>query len=122
MVAGSVGAVAAKLLASVMYLLLLLLLAVSVFCIAWGLWIGYRDRHAVRPAEAAVPTPPDEDVLIFDRVTLGLTGLPRLNDPKALQAAEAEVMQQVGEQYGLSSAEVEAIYRRVWQWKHGIRW
>ncbi|MCH7896683.1 MAG: hypothetical protein IH782_07300 [candidate division NC10 bacterium] len=113
---------AAKLLASVMYLLLLLLLAVSVFCIAWGLWRGYRDRHAVRPDEAAVPTPPDEDVLIFDRVTDGLSQIPNPDDPRALWAAHKEVMQSVGEQYGLKSAQVGVIYWRVWQWKHGIRW
>jgi len=93
--------------------LLFLLLAVSLFSVACGLWIGYRDRQPAHSSEAVVSPLPDEDLLIFDRVTSGISELPRLNDPKAFQAALAGVMQEVGEQYGLSSLDVEKIYWRA---------
>src|SRR3970282_57906 len=95
--------------------LLFLLLAVSLFSVAYGLWIGYRDRQPAHSSDGVVPALPDEDMLIFDRVTAGLSGLPRLNDLRAMEAARAEVMQKVGEQYGLSSGQGEAIYwRGLW--------
>lgn len=93
--------------------LLFLLLAVSLFSVAYGLWIGYRGRQPAHSSEAVVSPLPDEDLLIFDRVTSGISELPRLNDPKAFQAALAGVMQEVGEQYGLSSLDVEKIYWRA---------
>ena len=93
--------------------LLFLLLAVSLFSVAYGLWIGYRGRQPAHSSEAVVSPLPDEDLLIFDRVTSGISELPRLNDPKAFQAALAGVMQKVGEQYGLSSLDVEKIYWRA---------
>jgi hypothetical protein len=102
-----------------MDLLILCLVGVSVLCIACGLWRGYRDRHAARRTQETVSTPPDEEILIFDRVTEGLSELPDLDDPAAFWAAHKEVMQTVGEQYGLKSAEVGVIYWRVWRWKHG---
>jgi len=101
--------------------LLFLLLAVSLFSVAYGLWIGYRDRQLAHSSEAVVSTLPDEDLLIFDRVTSGISELPRLNDPKAFQAALAGVMQEVGEQYGLSSAQVEKIYWRARRSTHRPR-
>jgi hypothetical protein len=101
--------------------LLFLLLAVSLFSVAYGLWIGYRDRQPAHSSEAVVSTLPDEDLLIFDRVTSGISELPRLNDPKAFQAALAGVMQEVGEQYGLSSLDVEKIYWRARRSTHRPR-
>ena len=101
--------------------LLFLLFAVSLFSVAYGLWIGYRDRQPAHSSEAVVSALPDEDLLIFDRVTAGLSELPRLNDLRAMEAARAEVMQQVGEQYGLSSGQVEGIYWRVWRFTHRPR-
>lgn len=101
--------------------LLFLLLAVSLFSVGYGLWIGYRDRQSVHSSEAVVSAPPDEDLLIFDRVTSGISELPRLNDPKAFQAALAGVMQEVGEQYGLSSLDVEKIYWRARRSTHRPR-
>jgi hypothetical protein len=101
------------------YLLLLLLLGVSVCCLVVGIWVGFRDRWRGRVTETALSPVPDEDLLIFDRVTSRLSGLPRFDDPRALQAAQAEVMQAVGEQYGLSAADVEAIYWRVLRWTGG---
>ena len=108
-----------------MDLLILILIAVSLVSLACGLWLAYRDLYRVREDARPVPappTPPDEDILIFDRVTAALGKRPRMTDPRAVQAVEAEVMQEVGEQYGLSAADVETIYRRIWQWRHGIRW
>ena len=99
-------------------LLLFFLVSVSVFSLGCGLWIGYRDLTSTRPSEGAASTPPDEDVMIFDRVTEGLAQLPSLNDPGALWAAQKDVKQRVGEQYGLKSAEVGIIYWRVWHWKN----
>ncbi len=101
--------------------LLFLLLAVSLFSVAYGLWIGYRDRQPAHSSEAVTPALPDEDMLIFDRVTSGISELPRLNDPKAFQAALAGVMQEVGEQYGLSSLDVEKIYWRARRSTHRPR-
>lgn len=102
-----------------MNLLILALLGMSVLCLVCGLWIGYRDRHRGRQRREAVSTPPDEEILIFDRVTEGLSQIPGLDDPGAFWAAHKEVMQRVSEQYGLKSAEVGVIYWRVWRWKHG---
>ena len=101
--------------------LLFLLLAVSLFSVAYGLWIGYRGRQPAHSSEAVVSPLPDEDLLIFDRVTAGLSQLPRLNDPKAFQAALAGVIQEVGEQYGLSSLDVEKIYWRARRSTHRPR-
>ena len=101
--------------------LLFLLLAVSLFSVAYGLWIGYRDRQPAHSSEAVVSPLPDEDLLIFDRVTSGISELPRLNDPKAFQAALAGVMQKVGEDYGLSSLDVEKIYWRARRSTHRPR-
>ena len=101
--------------------LLFLLLAVSLFSVACGPWIGYRDRQPAHSSEAVMPTLPDEDLLIFDRVTSGISELPRLNDPKAFQAALAGVIQEVGEQYGLSSLDVEKIYWRARRSTHRPR-
>jgi hypothetical protein len=92
---------------------LLVLVAGSVFCLGRGLWIGYRDLYPARPPQSAMPQLPDEELLIFDRVTSRISELPRLNDPKAFQAALAGVMQKVGEEYGLSSLDVEKIYWRA---------
>jgi hypothetical protein len=102
-----------------MDLLVLFLLGASVLCLVCGLWIGYRDRARGRQTREAVSTPPDEEILIFDRVTEGLSQIPGLDDPGALWAAKKEVIQRVADQYGLKSADVGLIYRRVWQWKHG---
>ena len=91
----------------------LVLLVGSLVCLGRGLWIGYRDLHPHHQEQVAMPQLPDEELLIFDRVTSGISELPRLNDPKAFQVGLGRVMQQVGEQYGLSSVEVEKIYWRA---------
>lgn len=54
-------------------------------------------------------------------MSAGLSQLPRVEDPKALQEAQAEVMRKVGEQTNLSGTEVESIYWRVWRWKRENR-
>lgn len=119
MVAGPVGAVSIGFLTPIMDLVILSLLGVSVLCLVCGLWRGYRDRTAARRTREAVSTPPDEEILIFDRVTEGLSELPALSDPGALWNAHKEVMQRVGQEYGLKSGDVGLIYWRVWRWKHG---
>jgi len=101
--------------------LLVLLFAVSLFSVGYGLWIGYRDRHFAPAYEPVVPSLPDEDLLIFDRVTAELSALPPLNNLRAMEAARADVMQKVGEQYGLSPTQVETIYWRVWRSIHRPR-
>jgi hypothetical protein len=101
-------------------LILPFLLLVCIFGLGFGLGMAYQESRASRQAGPAVPEPGDEEMLIFDRVTLGLSKLPNnIEEPKALDAAQTDVMHQVGEQYGLSAAKVEKIYRRVWHWKHG---
>ncbi|MCH7896620.1 MAG: hypothetical protein IH782_06980 [candidate division NC10 bacterium] len=57
-----------------MYLVTLLLLAVSVFYLGCALWIGYRDLYPFRPDETTVSTPPDEELPLFDQVNLGHAG------------------------------------------------
>jgi len=119
-VAGSVGAVTIGFLTPMMDLVILSLLGVSVLCLVCGLWRGYRDRTAARRMHQGVSTtPPDEEILIFDRVTERLSELPALGDPGTLWAAHKEVMQRVGQEYGLKSSDVGLIYWRVWRWKHG---
>ncbi len=100
-------------------LTLLLLLLAFVFSLGFGLGTAYQERRAFHRAGPATPGPGDEEMLIFDRVTLGLSQLPPIEEPKALDAAQTDVMRHVGDQYGLSATEVERIYRRVWHWKHG---
>lgn len=100
-------------------LILLLLLLACVFGLGFGLGMAYQERRASRQEGRPVPDPGDEEMLIFDRVTLGLSRLPNIEEPQALDAAQTEVMREVGQHYGLSAAEVERIYRRVWHWKHG---
>lgn len=119
MVAGPVGAVSIGFLTPIMDLVILSLLGVSVLCLVCGLWRGYRDRTAARRTQEAVSTPPDEEILIFDRVTEGLSELPALSDPGALWNAHKEVTQRVGREYGLKPGDVGLIYWRVWRWKHG---
>ena len=100
-------------------LILAFLLLVAVFGLGFGLGMAYQERRVSRQAGPAAPEPGDEEMLIFDRVTLGLSKLPNIEEPEALDAAQTDVMRQVGAQYDLSAAEVERIYRRVWHWKHG---
>ncbi len=100
-----------------MNLAILGLLGVSLLCLVCGLWIGYRDRRRGRQRRKVV-LPTDEEILIFDRVTEGLSQIPTLDNPGALWSAKKEVMERVGEQYGLKSGEVGVIYWRVWRWRH----
>jgi hypothetical protein len=104
-----------------MHLFLLVLVVGSVCCLGRGLWIGYRDLYPDRPQQGAMPELPDEELLIFDRVTSGISELPRLNDPKAFQDALGGVMQEVGQQYGLTSLDVEKIYWRARRSTHDPR-
>ncbi len=99
--------------------LILLLLAVSGFCLVYGFWVGRRDRSAARQAREAFSAPPDEEILIFERVTDELSQLPHLEAPGVLWTAQKNVMRRVGEHYGVKPAEVGIIYWRVWLWKHG---
>lgn len=99
-------------------LLLILILIISAFCLGCGLGMGYREAQSIRPAG---PEPGDEELLIFDRVSTALSELPPMEDKRALQDAEAEVMRRIGNRYGLGSEEVQAIYRKVWRWKSGRR-
>ncbi|MFQ5801988.1 MAG: hypothetical protein ACE5JQ_03710 [Candidatus Methylomirabilales bacterium] len=102
-------------------LILLFLLLLCIFCLGFGLGIAYQERRASRQSGPAFLEPGDEEVLIFDRVTFGLSRLPHIEDAKALEDAQTKVMREVGEQYGLSAAAVEAAYRRVWHRKHGAQ-
>lgn len=102
-------------------LVLALLLVVFVFCLGFGLGMGYREKYPLLPDHPVIPAPADEEIMIFERVTFALSQLPSIEEPKALHASHDEVMRSVGEQYGLRSDEVEAIYRRVWNWRHGNR-
>lgn len=52
--------------------ILLLLLAVSIFCLGYGLWLGWWDLHPVRPNAAASSTALDHETPICDRPNLRL--------------------------------------------------
>ncbi len=104
-----------------MNFLLLVLLLVCIFCLGFGLGMAYQEKHRSRQALSATPEPGDDEVLIFDRVTFGLSRLPNIEEAKAFEDPQTEVMREVGEQYGLSGAAVAAIYRRVWHKKYGAQ-
>ncbi|HZX61377.1 MAG TPA: hypothetical protein VFF51_06505 [Candidatus Methylomirabilis sp.] len=104
-----------------MHIALLLLLVLSVTCVVYGLWLGYRGQSPGQANDGGDTNLLDEELQIFDKVSAGLSQLPRVEDPKALQEAQAEVMRKVGEQSNLSATEVESIYWRVWRWKRGNR-
>jgi len=99
-------------------LLLVFILVISAFCLGFGLGMGYRETQSLPQAG---PEPGNEELLVFDRVTTALSELPPMEDKRALQEAEAEVMQRIGDRYGLGPDEVQAIYRKVWRWKYGRR-
>ena len=96
----------------------MLILVISTFCLGFGLGMGYREVHPIRQAG---PEPGDEELLVFDRVSTALSELPPIENERALQATEVEVMQRIGNRYGLGLEEVQAIYRKVWRWKYGRR-
>lgn len=100
-------------------LAILLLLMVFIFCLGFGLGMLYREVYPLFQRRHAPVEPKDEEIMIFDRVSDELSQLPQIEEPKALEAAQAEVMRSVGERYALRAEEVETIYQRVWQWKHG---
>ena len=96
---------------------ILLLLMVFIFCLGFGLGMLYREIYPLFQRHR--PEPRDEEIMIFDRVSDALSQLPPIEEAKAFEAAQAAVMRSVGERYALRADEVGAIYRRVWQWKHG---
>ncbi len=51
--------------------LALLVLVFSVFCLGYGLWLGYWDLYPFGRDDAAVLTLRDEDLPFFERATLG---------------------------------------------------
>ncbi|MFQ5840497.1 MAG: hypothetical protein ACE5HK_07230 [Candidatus Methylomirabilales bacterium] len=69
-------------------------------------------RDAAR-AGLGTPEPADDELLLFDRVTAGLSALPLVEDPARYPEAEERVMAEVAARYGLTPAEVQQIYRRV---------
>lgn len=83
--------------------------------------MAYQEKYGSRQALSATPEPGDDEILIFDRVTFGLSRLPHIEEATAFEDAQNEVMREVGEQYGLSAAAVDATYRRVWHKKHGAQ-
>lgn len=104
-----------------MNFLLLVLLLACIFCLGFGLGMAYQEKYRSRQALSATPEPGDDEILIFDRVTFELSRLPHIEDAKAFEDAQTEVMREVGEEYGLSAAAVDAIYRRVWHKQYGAQ-
>ncbi len=99
-------------------LILLVLLLLCVFCLGCGLGMASQERHARRQKLPGTPEPGDEEIMIFDRVTFGLSRLPPIEEPQALEKAQTDVMCHIAQEYGLTTATVEAIYRRVWHRTH----
>ncbi|HEV8663805.1 MAG TPA: hypothetical protein VGT06_11820 [Candidatus Methylomirabilis sp.] len=67
------------------------------------------------------PPPADEEVMIFDRVSLGISKLPLFASHTEYEVAERGVMASVAKRYGLTSDQVAETYRKVhaWKWRHG---
>lgn len=77
--------------------------------------------EAARAAAGSLPgkdaAPPDEEVMIFDRVSLGISKLPLFASHREYEVAERGVMASVAERYGLTAEQVAETYRKVHAWK-----
>lgn len=76
-----------------------------------------QDEQMLLTASASLLAPRDDEMLIFDRVTLALSHLPFLADPVEAEKAQRQAMKVVGETYGLTYEQVLETYLKVWQWK-----
>lgn len=67
------------------------------------------------------PPPTDDEVMIFDRVSLGISKLPLFASHSEYEVAERGVMASVAKRYGLTPEQVAETYRKVhaWKWRQG---
>lgn len=82
-------------------------------------WEAARAAAGSHPGKDAAPT--DEEVMLFDRVSLGISKLPLFASHRQYEVAERGVMASVAERYGLTAEQVAEIYRKVhaWKWRQG---
>lgn len=77
--------------------------------------------RAVAGGPGEEPAPADDEVMIFDRVSLGISKLPLFASHNEYEVAERGVMASVAQRYGLSPEQVAETYSKVhaWKWRHG---
>ncbi len=81
---------------------------------------GWNAAGAAPGGPGKAPAPMDDEIMIFDRVSLGISKLPLFSSHKEFEVAERSVMVSVAERYGLSPEQVAETYRKVhaWNWRH----
>ncbi|MBI2081388.1 MAG: hypothetical protein HY575_03230 [candidate division NC10 bacterium] len=82
-------------------------------------WEAARAAAGSPAGKDAAPT--DEEVMLFDRVSLGISKLPLFASHREYEVAERGVMASVAERYGLTAEQVADTYRKVhaWKWRQG---
>lgn len=82
-------------------------------------WEAARAAAGSLPGKDAAPS--DEEVMIFDRVSLGISKLPLFASHREYEVAERGVMGSVAQRYGLTAEQVAETYRKVhaWKWRQG---
>lgn len=81
----------------------------------------WETARAAAGGPAGESAPTDDEVMIFDRVSLGISKLPLFASHREYEVAERGVMASVAERYGLTPEQVAQTYRKVhaWKWRHG---
>ncbi|HEU5394306.1 MAG TPA: hypothetical protein VFV36_05835, partial [Candidatus Methylomirabilis sp.] len=81
----------------------------------------WEAARAATGAPGEDPAPADDEVMIFDRVSLGISKLPLFASHTEYEVAERGVMASVAKRYGLTPEQVAETYRKVhaWKWRHG---
>jgi len=84
-------------------------------------WEAARAAAGAADAAGEEAAPTDDEVMIFDRVSLGISKLPLFDSHTEYEVAERGVMTSVAKRYGLSPEQVTETYRKVhaWKWRHG---
>jgi hypothetical protein len=77
-------------------------------------WQAARAEAGMVVAEAP---PTDDEVMIFDRVSLAISKLPLFPSHREYEVAERGVIASVAERYGLTAVQAAEMYRKVHAWK-----
>jgi len=80
---------------------------------------GWQAARAEAGTAAEEAPPTDDEVMIFDRVSLGISKLPLFPSHREYEVAERGVMASVAERYGLTPLQAAEMYRKVhaWRWR-----
>jgi hypothetical protein len=79
----------------------------------------WETARAAAGGPAGESAPTDDEVMIFDRVSLGISKLPLFPSHREYEVAERGVMANVAERYGLTPVQAAEMYRKVhaWRWR-----